>query len=59
MRIELGHENAERVTGRIRVDAERLVRVVTEVAEQPGAECDRPLMLGVQVRFRGDGQVEV
>ena len=54
-----GHEDAERVPGRIGVDPQRFLGVAGAVVEQPGAQGQRPLVLGVEIGGRGDRQIQV
>jgi hypothetical protein len=48
------------MSGRVGVDAERLLGIVRAVVEQPGAKGQgRPLVLDVQLRCRRHGQVQM
>ena len=54
-----GDEDAERVTGRVGEDVERLICVVRSIVQHPGAERNRPGALFGEVIGAGNGQVEV
>ncbi len=47
------------MAGRVGVDAQRLLGVAGAVEEQPGAQGQRPPVLGVEVGRRGDRQIQV
>src|SRR6476469_3490774 len=53
------HEDAEGVSHRVGVDVERFVLVVGTVEQQPGAECERSVMLPLEGLPGGDGEVQV
>ena len=45
--------------GGIGVDAQRLLRIARAIEEQPGAQRQGPVVLGVEVGCRWNGQIQV